>query len=89
MVAYDKPWLSVEDQISRLRSHGLVIDDDARAAQVLSSIGYYRLTGYLYPFRVSEPFDDETGRRRIRVLSDYRPGTHLTHAEERDCRTDR
>ncbi|KUG55004.1 Abi family protein [Kocuria palustris] len=82
MVAYDKPWLSVEDQISRLRSHGLVIDDDARAAQVLSSIGYYRLTGYLYPFRVSEPFDDETGRRRIRVLSDFRPGTHLTHAEE-------
>lgn len=82
MAAYAKPWLSVAEQIDRLRAHGLVIDDDAHAAQVLSSIGYYRLTGYLYPFRASEPFDDESGRHRIRVLNEYRPGTHLAHAEE-------
>lgn len=82
MVVYAKPWLSLDQQIERLRTHGLVIDDDARAAQVLSSIGYYRLTGYLYPFRRSESFEDEEGQHRVRIFSDYRPGTHLAHAEE-------
>ena len=82
MVAYDKPWLSVDKQVAQLVEHGLEVGDEVRAARVLAAIGYYRLTGYLYPFRASEEYVDEEDRIRTRVLSDFRPGTRLAHAEE-------
>ncbi|MGH3500705.1 MAG: Abi family protein [Nocardioidaceae bacterium] len=82
MVAYDKPWLLVHEQVERLVEHGLEVGDKARAAKVLAAIGYYRLTGYLYPFRASEEYVDKEDQHRIRVLSDFRPGTRLAHAEE-------
>ncbi|WP_309082213.1 Abi family protein [Zhihengliuella sp.] len=82
MAEYAKPWLSVDEQIDRLAGHGVEIKDRGRAATVLQAVGYYRLTGYLYPFRESEPYADDEGRARIRVLSDYRAGTTLRHAED-------
>ncbi|MFF1539888.1 Abi family protein [Microbacterium sp. NPDC058269] len=82
MVEYVKNWLSVEQQVERLIEHGLQIPDENRAAKILAAIGYYRLTGYLYPFRMSEEYVDDEDRTRVRVLSRYRPGTRLSHAEE-------
>lgn len=82
MAEYVKPWLSVDEQIERLVGHGIQVEDRDRATSILTSIGYYRLTGYLYPFRKSEQYIDEGGRPRMRVLSGYRPGTSLRHAEE-------
>ncbi|WP_341955429.1 Abi family protein [Microbacterium sp. LWH13-1.2] len=82
MVEYAKEWLSLEDQVERLREHGLQVPDDARAAKVLAAIGYYRLTGYLYPFRISEEYVDDADRQQVRVHSDFRLGTRLDHAEE-------
>lgn len=79
MVAYDKPWLPIEAQIGKLVSRGVEIGDEADAANLLRAVGYYRLTGYLYPFRRSERYDDE-GRTRVRVLSEYRDGTAMAHA---------
>ncbi|MFD7306955.1 Abi family protein [Promicromonospora sp. NPDC059942] len=82
MAEYAKPWLSVDEQIDRLAGHGIGIEDRSRATSVLQSVGYYRLTGYLYPFRKSEQHLDDEGRTRIRVLSDYQAGTTLRHAED-------
>lgn len=82
MAGYAKPWLSVDEQIDRLAGHGVEIQDRARAASVLQAVGYYRLTGYLYPFRESESCVDDEGRTRFRVLSGYRAGTTLRHAED-------
>lgn len=82
MTEYTKPWLSLEQQVQRLKDHGLLVPDDDHAQKVLAAIGYYRLTGYLYPFRESEPYVDDGGRTRIRVLSGYRPGTELAWAED-------
>lgn len=82
MAEYAKPWLSVDEQIDRLARHGVEIEDRGRAASILQAVGYYRFTGYLYPFRESEPYVDDEGRARIRVLSDYRAGTTLRHAED-------
>ncbi|MEV7799964.1 Abi family protein [Microbacterium foliorum] len=82
MVEYAKEWLSLESQVERLREHGLHVPDDARAAKLLAAIGYYRLTGYLYPFRTSEEHVDDEGRRQVRVRGDFRPGTRLCNAEE-------
>lgn len=39
MVAYEKPWLSVNEQVKRLVEHGLEVEDEARAARVLAAIG--------------------------------------------------
>jgi abortive infection bacteriophage resistance protein len=82
MAEYTKPWLSVDEQIDRLVSHGVEVADRDRAHALLHAIGYYRLTGYLYPFRKSEPYIDYEGRARMRVLSGYRPETTLQHAED-------
>ncbi|MFA5711319.1 Abi family protein [Mycolicibacterium sp.] len=82
MAEYTKPWLSVDEQIERLVDHGVEVGDRGRASTFLHAIGYYRLTGYLYPFRESEQYVDDDGRSRTRVLSRYRPGTTLRHAEE-------
>ncbi|MFI5691313.1 Abi family protein [Kribbella sp. NPDC051586] len=51
MTSYVKPHLSFDAQVQLLQSRGMVIDDPAAAAQLLSAIGYYRLSGYWYPYR--------------------------------------
>src|SRR5690606_6189423 len=61
---------------------GVELGSLERAHALLRTVGYYRLTGYLYPFRQSETYEDEEGRTRWRVLSDYRPGTTLEHARQ-------
>lgn len=82
MVEYTKPWLSLEQQVERLRDHNLQVPSVDEAVKLLATIGYYRLTGYLYPFRESEGYVDDEGKSRVRVLSDYRQGTSLTRAVE-------
>ena len=47
---YTKPPLPVQDQVRLLKSRGLQIPDEARAARYLQNISYYRLSGYMYPF---------------------------------------
>ncbi len=46
-----KPALTVKDQLAKLVSKGLLINDIGEAEQFLLSIGYYRLSGYSHPFR--------------------------------------
>lgn len=46
-----KPWLSFSDQVALLESRGMTIGDKAQAEFHLKQIGYYRLSGYSYPFR--------------------------------------
>ena len=48
---YNKPPLSVPDQISLLESRGLSFPDKARAEHYLSNISYYRLRAYMMPFQ--------------------------------------
>lgn len=50
-----KPWKSFDQQLALLKQRGLVIDDEAKALGYLKSIGYYRLSGYLYAFRQIDP----------------------------------
>ena len=55
--------------------------DRNHAVAILKAVGYYRLTGYLYPFRESEQYVDDDDRTRTRVLGGYRADTRLDHAE--------
>ena len=87
-MAYSKPWLSVDQQLELLRQRGLLIDDYAKAYACLGRIGYYRLSGYLYAFRVRSdvccPYPRHATTRRTErlVLDEYKAGSTF-----RDCMT--
>ncbi len=55
---YLKPPLTIEQQLKLLKTRGVVITDDAFASRILLTIGYYRLTAYLYPFRLKDGTDN-------------------------------
>lgn len=48
---YEKPPLSISEQLQLLKDKGVIIQDTAFATKVLSTVNYYRLSAYLYPFR--------------------------------------
>src|SRR5690625_7686810 len=48
---YNKPPVSISDQISKLKRRGLHIADEALAKRYLSNISYYRLRAYTYPYQ--------------------------------------
>ena len=53
-----KPFKSVDDQIVILQDRGMEICDEEFARRALRGIGYYRLSGYSYPYRAVQA---ETG----------------------------
>lgn len=66
---YTRPALSIADQLSRLRSRGMVIMDEPLARHTLSVLSYYRFTDYAQPlldpaklpaacYRASTTFED-------------------------------
>lgn len=50
-MSYDKPWKSYQEQLDLLTHRGLIVTDTEKALHYLERIGYYRLSGYLHPFR--------------------------------------
>ena len=50
-MGYEKPWNSYEEQLELLIERGLIVTDSNKALIYLERIGYYRLSGYWYPFR--------------------------------------
>ena len=71
----DKPWVSIDEQINILTRRGLLDAGDYR--RELSTVGYYRLSGYSYPLR--QPAPEGSPRRR---LDRFVPGTRMHHAIE-------
>lgn len=43
--------LSFEKQIEKLKSHGMVMEDEAKVKEILAKINYYRFTGYTLQHR--------------------------------------
>lgn len=64
MTAYNKPALSPDGHIAKLKSRGLSIPDENRARRYLANISYFRLSAYTRPFYVP----NETAHR-------FLPGT--------------
>jgi abortive infection bacteriophage resistance protein len=48
---FNKPVLTISQQISQLKNRGLQINDEARAEHFLLNISYYRLAGYWWPLQ--------------------------------------
>ncbi len=60
---YIKLPLTIEQQIKLLSEQGLIIDDNVVAGHVLATVGYYRLSGYLLPFKEAH---NSHGRRSFK-----------------------
>lgn len=56
---YSKPHLSFEDQLQRLISRGMQVDDPQAATEALKRIGYYRLSAYWHHWRLEDPESGE------------------------------
>ena len=54
MIEYNKPFLSIEKQISLLKERGLIIGDKQRAEFFLHNISYYHLSIYTKAFQNEE-----------------------------------
>jgi len=51
---FSKPPFTEEQHIKILQDRGLIIQDLERLKYYLKNIGYYRLTGYMYPFQQND-----------------------------------
>ena len=51
--AYQKPWLSYQDQIDLLQSRGMVVDDVQGAIEFLQHVNYYRFSVFCVAFESS------------------------------------
>jgi abortive infection bacteriophage resistance protein len=71
---YTKPWISFSDQLQQLKYRGMLVEDDSAAENYLDRIGYYRLSGYWYPFRRIDPTNPK------KRLDQFEGGTHFTDA---------
>jgi abortive infection bacteriophage resistance protein len=54
MIEYNKPPLSVEDQIKLLEKRGLSFTNKEQAKTNLSNISYYRISPYTTPLKKSK-----------------------------------
>ncbi|MCK1420288.1 Abi family protein [Bradyrhizobium sp. 182] len=71
-MAYAKPFLTLNQQIALIKGRGLAISDDAKASSYLGKIGYYRLSGYWYPYRQSN-----VAAGKLIVGDNFKPGSEL------------
>jgi abortive infection bacteriophage resistance protein len=55
-----KPY-TLDEQIKKLKDHGVVISDDAFSRKVLQQVSYYRLSGYMLQYRLSTDSHEMTG----------------------------
>jgi abortive infection bacteriophage resistance protein len=58
MYSYTKRHLSLDEQLELLISRGLNVPNHLRAKQLLGEIGYYKVSGYSYPFRAISSVDN-------------------------------
>jgi abortive infection bacteriophage resistance protein len=59
-VPYTKPYLTLPAQIAPMKGRGMSISDDSLAQTYLGKVGYYRLSGYSFPYRTSSVVGGQT-----------------------------
>ena len=64
---YTKVAKSLDEQVALLRNKGVVINDETKAKEYLSDIGYYRLGFYAFPFEATYPCLDSRRRHDVRT----------------------
>ena len=67
---YEKKPLSFEDQADLLMCRGLQADRDELIRR-LEAVSYYRLSGYLYPYRITESDEFQPGTSLAMIWQRY------------------
>jgi abortive infection bacteriophage resistance protein len=88
---FTKPPISLQEQLILLKNRGLIISGgDERALSYLSTIGYYRLTGYMYhlqkrdgthEFKTNTTFDEVLNTYNFDKKLRYLVGAYLERIE--------
>ena len=80
-MVYERPWKTFQQQLDLLISRNLEVTDEDAALNHLQRIGYYRLSAYLYPFRVFriQPNPD-TGSVETVKQDQFVSNTHFSDA---------
>lgn len=83
--AYNKPFRTIPEQIYLLKYRGMDCGSEPSASLILRRYGYYRLSGYWYPYRKrkissGQPVKDSHGRDV--VLNEFEAHTSLQHVVE-------
>lgn len=79
---YSKPHLSYDDQVALITGRGLICPDHDEAVALLKSVGYYRFSAYVYPFRSLLDVDERQVTSPAHYRSDeIREGTTLGDVE--------
>jgi len=63
-----------------LKSRGMRVSDENKAKDYLQRIGYYRLSGYWYPFRRMETAKSPEGSIAPVITDQFRDDTEFRHA---------
>ncbi|KKZ13990.1 MAG: DNA-binding protein [Candidatus Synechococcus spongiarum 15L] len=81
MRKFEKPAISISDQVALLKRRGLVVKDVAGAEHCLTLISYYRLRPYWLPFEIRAQDDGDHAFREGTTFEDvltlYRFDQHL------------
>ena len=72
-----KPFQNYEDLLTLLGERGMRIADLASAEESLRNIGYYRLSGYWYPFREPFPNQQKLHGYELTRKNEFREGTNF------------
>ncbi|MEB1939900.1 Abi family protein [Xanthomonas campestris pv. campestris] len=59
-MGYQKAWRSYQEQLDQLKDRNMTVTDEPKALLYLEKIGYYRLSGYWYPFRLRAEYMELT-----------------------------
>ena len=70
MRTFNKPAISISDQVGLLRRRGLVVNHVARAERCLELISYYRLRPYWLPFEIPAQHDGNHAFREGSTFED-------------------
>ncbi|GGN35554.1 MULTISPECIES: Abi family protein [Marinomonas] len=82
-MTYDRPWKSFSEQLTLLKTRGMSVTDDKAAINYLERVGYYRLSGYWYPFRQFTIHQDpQTKALQTNVSDQFHLNTHFSDAVE-------
>ncbi len=89
-MAYTKPWKSYEAQLDTLIERGMAATDRVAALDYLERIGYYRLSGYWFPFRersgkcclLSADGHKPNKKEYLLTLDQFKTGVTFQHAVE-------
>lgn len=66
-----KPFKTYDEQISLLKSRGLIISDDDKAREILKRMNYYRLSAYSLTLRKDDVFYPGVSIEDIVALYDF------------------